>query len=140
MLRVTADANVLVSGLMYRRGKPFTLLRMALEGEVALAVSQPIIDETLEVLGRKFGMTPRELRGYEATIRDAARTVEPAVTLNAVKDDPDDNRILECAVTAGSEFIVTGDKDLLRMGSYDSIRIVNVSDFLEIAKREGLSR
>jgi predicted nucleic acid-binding protein len=55
--RVTADTNVLVSGLMYRRGKSFQLLHMALAGEISLTVSQPIIDETLDVLERKFGIT-----------------------------------------------------------------------------------
>jgi predicted nucleic acid-binding protein len=55
------------------------------------------------------------------------------VTLDAVKDDPSDNRIVECAVSAGSDYLVTGDKDLLRLGQYDSVRIVNVADFLGIA-------
>ncbi len=49
-----------------------------------------------------------------------------------MKDDPDDNRILECASAAGSDYIVSGDKDLLRLGTYDSMRILNVSDFLEL--------
>ena len=40
-------------------------------------------------------------------IRGAARTVQPAVKLDVVKEDPDDNKILKCAVTAGSEYIVT---------------------------------
>ena len=50
-----------------------------------------------------------------------ARTVRPAVQIDVVKEDPPDNRILECAVAAGSEFIVTGDKDLLRLARYYSI-------------------
>ncbi len=130
MVRVTADTNVLVSGLIYRRGKPFELLRMALEGEISLAASQPIIEEALEVLGRKFGVPDEALPAYEGVIRQAARTVQPAVQLEVVEADPDDNKIVECAVSAGSEFIVTGDKHLLRMGMYDSIQIVTVADFL----------
>jgi predicted nucleic acid-binding protein len=55
VLKATADSNVLVSGLMFRRGNPFDLLTMALEGEISLATSQTIIEETLDVLGRKFG-------------------------------------------------------------------------------------
>jgi putative PIN family toxin of toxin-antitoxin system len=130
VVRVTADTNVLVSGLIYRRGKPFELLRMALEGEISLAASQPIIEEALEVLGRKFGVPDEALPAYEGVIRQAARTVQPAVQLEVVEADPDDNKIVECAVSAGSEFIVTGDKHLLRMGMYDSIQIVTVADFL----------
>ena len=47
-----------------------------------------------------------------------------------IKEDPPDNRILECAFEAGSEYIVTWDKDLLRLGSYGSIRIIRPADFL----------
>ena len=50
------------------------------------------------------------------------------------KEDPPDNRILECASAAGSDYIVSGDKDLLRLGRYDSIRIVRVAEFLELAQ------
>jgi uncharacterized protein len=130
VVRVTADTNVLVSGLIYRRGKPFDPMRMALEEEISLATSQPIIEEALEVLGRKFGVPDEALPAYEAVIRQAARTVQAAVQLEVVKADPDDNKIVECAVTAGSEFIVTGDKHLLRMGQHDAIQIVTVADFL----------
>ncbi len=65
-----------------------------------------------------------------------ARTVKPAVQLDIIKEDPSDNRILECGAAAGSEFIVSGDKDLLRLGCYDSMRILNVSDFLVVARAQ----
>jgi predicted nucleic acid-binding protein len=48
-----------------------------------------------------------------------------------VKDDPDDDRIVECAVESGSEYIVTGDKDLLRMVEHAGIKMVTVNDFLQ---------
>ncbi len=68
------------SSLYRARGpEPFELLRIALEGEINLATSQPIIDETLEVLERKFGIPAEALPAYEAVIRQAARTVKPAV-------------------------------------------------------------
>jgi len=65
-----------------------------------------------------------------------ARTVTPAVQLDIIKEDPPDNRILECAVSAGADYIVSGDNDLLRLGRYDSIRILNVADFLDLAQGE----
>jgi uncharacterized protein len=48
---------------------------------------------------------------------------------------PPDNRILECALAAGSDYIVTQDKDLLRLRSYDTVRILNVSDLLDLANQ-----
>jgi uncharacterized protein len=138
VLKVTADTNVLVSGLAYRRGKPYELIQMARAGEIALTVSQPILDELAVVLARKFSATPADVAEADGIVRGAARVVTPAVTLDVINEDPPDNRILECAVTGGSEYIVTGDKDLLRLKQYDSIRIVNVANFM--AELKGLGR
>ena len=58
--------------------------------------------------------------------------MRPTHVLDVVPDDPDDNRVVECAVAAGSRFIVTGDGDLLRLGSYGNIQILNVAEFLKL--------
>ena len=134
MLKPTADTNILVSALVFKRGKPDKFLRMALAGQISLTVSDAILDEMADVLARKFQASPDEIAEAREIVREAARTVTPAVQLDVVKEDPADNKVLECAVTAGSDYIVTGDKDLLRLGQYDAIRIVNVAEFLEIAK------
>lgn len=135
MLRITPDTNILISGLVFRRGNPHQLLRMALEGSISLTISQAIIDETLDVLVRKFGALAADLNEAKAILADAARTVTPAVQLDVIKEDPSDNRILECAVTAGSEYIVTGDKDLLRLGHYDAIQIVTASELTALLQQ-----
>jgi predicted nucleic acid-binding protein len=58
--------------------------------------------------------------------------VMPSRRIDAVPDDADDNRVLECAVEAASAFIVTGDGDLLRLGGYAGIRILRATDFLRM--------
>jgi predicted nucleic acid-binding protein len=50
VLRVTADTNILISGLNFRGGKPFQLLELAREGKINLTVSEAILDDTAEVL------------------------------------------------------------------------------------------
>jgi uncharacterized protein len=134
--RVTADSNIYVSALKFG-GKPLTLLDMALEGEIELAVSDSIIRETLGILRDKFKRTEEELRADESSIRTCAKRVEPSETLSAVPRDPDDNHVLECAVAAGSQIIVTGDRHLLEMETFRGVEIMKVSDFL---KRVGRSR
>jgi predicted nucleic acid-binding protein len=57
--------------------------------------------------------------------------VTPGEFLDAVPADPTDNRILECAVAAGSEVIVSGDKHLLGLGNFRGIEIVSVGEFLQ---------
>jgi uncharacterized protein len=133
VVHATVDTNVLISGLVYRRGKPHDLLQRALAGEISLAVSQPIVDEMADVLARKFGATLQETAEAREIVAEAARIVTPSVELNVIAHDPPDNRVLECAMSAGSDYIVTGDKDLLRLKQFDSIRIVSVAEFLDIA-------
>jgi putative PIN family toxin of toxin-antitoxin system len=140
VLNVTADTNVLVSALAYQRGKPQEFLRPALDGKINLTVSQHILNEMADVLARKFDASEEEISEARAVVRKAARTVRPSVQIDVIKDDPADNRILECGVSAGADYIVTGDKDLLRPGSYDSIKILKVSDFLKIAPGQGRPR
>jgi putative PIN family toxin of toxin-antitoxin system len=133
LLRVTADTNVLISGINYRAGKPFQILELARTGKINLTVSDAILDEMEDVLRRKFSFSPEESAEARRRIRAISRTVVPAITLDVIKEDPPDNRILECGVAAGSDFIVTGDKDLLRLGRYDSIRILTPSNLMDIA-------
>jgi uncharacterized protein len=83
-----------------------------------------------DVLSRKFGMSAELISEAKEIVAEAARVVTPAVQLDIIKEDPPDNRILECAVSAGSDYIVSGDKDLLRLGRHDSIWILRVADFL----------
>ena len=98
-----------------------------------MTVSQPMIDEMAYVLSRKFGMSAEFIEEAKGIVTEAARTVTPAVQLDVIKEDPSDDRILECAVTGGSDYIVTGDKHLLRLKEYDAIRILKVSDFIDVA-------
>lgn len=139
MVRVTADTNIFISALIFPRGKPFQFLEMAREGKINLTVSEAILDEIGGVLAEKFNWPPNEIADARRRITAMARRVTPAVELDVIKEDSADNRILECAVGAGSDYIVSGDKDLLRLGSYDSIKILNVSDFLALANERARS-
>ena len=61
--------------------------------------------------------------------------VVPRQRLEIIKEDLDDNRILECAVEAKSDFIVSLDKDLLRLGNYGDVRMVTAKEFMVIMVR-----
>jgi len=71
----------------------------------------------LRILREKFGWPPERLESAAALINRFARRVSPSQKLSAIKEDEPDNRILECAAEAGSEYIVSGDKDLHRLGA-----------------------
>jgi len=129
VVRVTADSNIYISALMFG-GKPLEILETALEGESELAISDDILSETLRVLRDKFHRTSEQLQEIETFIGAITRQVYPAERIDAVPTDRDDNRVLECAVTAGSEVIVFGDADLLGLREFRGIRIQRVSEFL----------
>ena len=126
---VTADSNVFISGLIWR-GKPHELLNLARSGQIELAASDAILDEFTGILRDKFQWSPERLNALRAEIATFTKHVTPNETLDAVPRDVDDNRILECAVAAESEVIVTGDLDLLSLETFQGIQIVSVNDFL----------
>ena len=134
MDRITADSNIWVSGLNWR-GKPHELLNLARRGQIELAVSDKIVDEVSRILRDKLEWSAERVNQARTEIATFTKRVFPTETLDAVKADPTDNRILECAVAAGSEAVVTGDKHLLAVGSFRGIEVMTVSEFL--ARVEG---
>ena len=95
------------------------------------------MDEILRVLREKFGESPGRLSEVEAWMREFTRLVTPSQTLKIIREDPDDNRILECATEAGSDVIVSGDKDLHRLKQYGKARVVKVADCIDMVIGKG---
>jgi uncharacterized protein len=133
VLSVTADTNIYISAFNYR-GNSRELINLANAGAIRLDLSEDIIRETVRVLVDKFGWSREGARLAEDQMRRFGNVVTPGERVDVVKEDPADNRILECARAARSNFIVTGDKDLLRLGDFEDTPIVRVADFLGMAE------
>ena len=131
MLSITADSNIYISALNFG-GPPDRVLELARAGRIRLAISDAIRAEVAGVLRRKFGWQEEAIRVALARIADFAEPVSAAQTVQVIAEDPSDNRILECAQAANSEYIVTGDQHLLRLGSFGTARIVRPAEFLQI--------
>jgi putative PIN family toxin of toxin-antitoxin system len=131
VIGVTADANIHISSLVFR-GVPRQLIDAAEQGKFELAISDQLIAEIQRVLTLKFAWSEEAISEMILQLTGCTTLVHPTETLDAVPSDPDDNRVLECAVAANSRYIVTGDNDLLRLGSFRSIQIVRVADFLKL--------
>ena len=129
MIRVTLDSNIYVSALQFG-GIGVRLIEMARLGAIRMDTSEAILAETMGVLRDKFGWDGYRLHFARLELRKFAHIVVPTQTLE-VTGDPDDNRILECALAAGSDYIVTYDQDLLRLGEYGGIKIVSAVAFLQ---------
>ena len=113
-MRVVADSNVYVSALAFG-GKPQALLDLAQDGAIELFTSDAIVAETLRVLQEKFHRSPEQLSLDSIAIDAVTTRVRPVERIRAVKDDPTDDRILEAAVAADAETVVSGDRHLLSL-------------------------
>lgn len=128
-MRVVFDTNVLVSALTLPGGRGDEALRKIVAGEDSLALSRPILDELLSVLARKFAHDGEALARVAVFLAELGEFVEPTETLAIVADEPD-NRIIECAVAAGAQVIVTGDRAMLAHAEHRGIRIISLSRYL----------
>ena len=128
-MTTTFDTNVFVSGFIHTQGRAAQALRNIVAGLDLLFVSRPIIEELRRVLAEKFGWTDVDLVEVDHWFSNFARLVVPTETINILADEPD-NRILECAVAANADVIVTGDRQMLALGSFRNIRILALADYL----------
>ena len=140
MLSVTADTNIYVSALNFG-GPPRDFLNLAETGAIRLAISEAIMAEIASVLrGPKFHWPEEQIQKAVGQLGLFTQRAQPIETLDIVKADPPDNRILECAQAAKSDYIVTGDDHLLRLQRHGRTRILKVADFMELARSESRSQ
>jgi putative PIN family toxin of toxin-antitoxin system len=125
------DTNVLVSAILFG-GKPRQILEKAIRGKIRLCLSEAILEQLKGVLQRsKFDYSPEMIQVILTELTGVSDFVNPSKTSNVVSEDPEDNRILECAVEAEANYIVTGDSHLLKLSRYRNIEVVNAVAFLE---------
>lgn len=130
-MRVVADTNVLVSALLFG-GKPSRIVELAKDGLIELFVSPFILAEFENKLKSKFGYSAPAAQEARADIEVIAQVIEPKITIRAIKRKDSDNRILECAVEAKAQALVTGNmRDIRPLGSFQGAAILTPAEFLE---------
>jgi len=133
-MRIVVDTNVIVSALVFG-GVPRQILELADTGRCELFFSEAIQTEVRRVLVEKFAWETTTLRKALQVLWSVGEMVVPRIAVRAVPDDPDDDRILECALEADADFLVSGDRHLLQLQVYKSIAIVSPRQFMEICAR-----
>jgi putative PIN family toxin of toxin-antitoxin system len=134
-MRIVLDTNVLVSALV-GEGKPAKLIQKILEGRVDLLTSKPLLDEFTDVMARpKFlkYVGEQELKGFLQLIVGASFVVDVSSKLNVIADKGD-NLILGTAYDGKAEYIISGDKHLLKLKSFKGIKIITVAQALRLIK------
>ena len=131
-MKVVFDTNVVISACFWR-GAPFECLAMWGREELTASISPPLLveyEETFEELVLDYG--DRLHVDWTELLRSSAEMVFPVERASGATADPFDEMVLECALAAGAEAIVSGDKKhLLVLGSFRGIPILSPGDFLK---------
>ncbi len=129
-MRIVVDTNVIVSALVFG-GLPRRVFEVIEDGHCEFYYSAEIERETRRVLHDKFGWDEERLDRHLAVLWGLGKQVTPQRRVKAVKEDPDDDRIIECALAADADAIVSGDRHLLILNGYQGISILTPREFLK---------
>ena len=130
-MRIVIDTNVVASAIFFG-GRPAELLRMVIRHELSAVATDEIIDEyqaTVNYLLEKYDGRRLELSIVPIF---SAMEIIPATSRVEVCRDPDDNKFISCAVDGNCYYVVSGDKDLLSLEQYGDVKIITVTEFLEL--------
>jgi len=131
-VRIVLDTNVTLSALLWC-GTPYRLLEAIRQRSEARLFSSPaLLDELADVLTRpsatkRLAVISKTAREVLADYVEALEVVEPAQVPRVVPNDADDDQVIAAALAAGADWIVSGDADLLSMGSYQGIPIITAA-------------
>lgn len=131
-LKVVFDTNIYISAVLFG-GNSRQILELAREKEINLFVSKSILLEIAEKLRDKFGWEEYEIQEVIKGISKFAKVVSPKKRVRVIRDNREDNVILECALAGDVDMIITGDKKhILSLGKFKDIPIVSAKQFLDI--------
>jgi len=136
LLRVVFDTNILISALLWH-GPPARCVALARQRLVQSVTCLELLDEFASVLLRRFQLTVAEVQRARQLVQDFSELVVITGQLRVVVEDPEDDKVVECAVVGNADYIVTGDKHLLALKQYGNIAIVKAAEFLKIVQTLG---
>lgn len=135
-MKIVCDTNIFVSSLEFG-GTADALVKAAFMGKFQIITSAAILLETSEVLFEKFAWDQDKISRAIFNLSNLCKVVTPHKSLEVVVKDPDDNKILECALEGEADYIVTGDKKhLLPLKKFRKIPIITPAEFLKTIKYE----
>jgi len=136
-VRIVCDTNIFISALRFG-GNLDKIIELAREGAIELITSPFILHEFERVLMQKFHYKKEEAKSFRKSIEKICLLVNPTTRVSIIKEKENDNRILECALEAKVDYIVTGDtKHILPLKNFQGIKIVTAAQFLEKYERKG---
>jgi putative PIN family toxin of toxin-antitoxin system len=141
MLKAVVDSTTLVSAFLRKKGVAAQLLDFAVKGAFEFYLAPAIIEETCDVLLNRehlrsnFSYTDQDVEEYRALLHAFARPVGNLPSVQVCRD-PNDDYVIATALAAGASHIVTRDKDLLDLKSYQDVQMISPEEFIHLVRKQ----
>ena len=132
-MKIAADTNFLVSATQWNYSVSHKLLQKLIINNVEIFTTKEVLDELAEVLKRDFLYNEEEIKNILERVLQFVTLVTSSKKLDIVKEDPDDNKIIECAIESNADYIISYDKHLLKLREYENIKIITPEEALSLA-------
>ncbi len=137
-MKIVADTNTLISALFWT-GNERNIINLVEEGRLELLITREILNELENVLTRDhFKLKLDDVDANTQNVLDKmisiSTIINPNEKIDVIKDDPDDNKFLECALSGKADCIVSGDSHLLNLREFRGMKIIKSSTLLQILK------
>ena len=136
-MKIVLDTNSLIQSVP-RQSRYHVVWESLVRGEHILCVTNEILEEYVEVLQRLTDYETAELIVKTIVNSPFVELVTPYYHFEMIKADPDDNKFVDCAITAGARFVVTNDHhyDILRKISFPYVDVISLADFTALLKQK----
>ncbi len=131
-VRAVLDTNVFISGIFWEGNYCSQIIGAWRAGKVTLVTSLEIIQELVETLRAfKIRMPEEMIDEWRKTLVENAVVAVPATRVKVVQEDPADNKFFEAAIAGNAQYVVSQDKQVLKVGQYGGIKTVSPPEFLK---------
>ncbi len=132
-MRIVLGTNVLLVALP-AQSPFFPIFKAFLDEKITLCISNEILSEYEEMLGKRYGMALTETRLNDIFKMSNVKKVETYYHWQLIRQDPDDNKFVDCALAANADFLVTNDRhfDILRTVEFPQVNIIKAEAFLNV--------
>jgi len=128
--KVSLDTNLFIASYWNKHSASSKILRSVIKGNLKFVYTNPIKNETLFVLNKI--KAKKEYMDYVEEIFSKGILLYPKRHISVIKDDPEDDKYIDCAVSGKADFIISNDKHLFKLARYGHTRILKPSDFIKL--------
>ena len=129
--KIVFDTNVLISATLWDNSVAQKFLFKCINEDIQIFSSQDIIEEYRRILARDFDYNEQEIGEILEIVLQFVILVIPSKKIDVIKEDADDNKIVECAIESNAEYIISYDKHLLKLKEYQRIKIIRPEETLK---------